>query len=1077
MTAGVVVFRPEAEGKILEKDPRWDLEVLAAAAHWALRLMRKSLLSWSHLISKRRRSRLHGRCFREEEIVPRACRRTLERWKLAAIGQVHGRLVGSARKGRIFHAWRQGVRRSCSIRLMARQCGLRQCGIVLAAWSRAAAYCSKCRRILSLQRCQLMVKTCGKALAAWRLRSSALQALRRAAARRNHAQEEGALGAWRQLCSERLWRRTRLEMRAEHATMYRTFCDWAWQVAAELSLRLRLADRTRRCQLRSLMEWKGQMVLLQSRRLQAAEAIMSRNAEKKRLAWQYWKRLQFERRHVRRRRSDEWPRLLRWSFRSWHHGLLVSTFLLRRDELSSAGRCRLRRAWTAWTSCRYQVVHRTQSAEKHLCEDAFDAWRFGASPEMCEASMDLLEISASTEEVSKDTQAPDDVNRTLSDFSGLSLGASPIAIFDSPEITKTDAEISLQAHKLKELRKVVKTFEEVSFSKRPEGLGHRLQSPSAFPSSSQHETPQISTAFMPPKEGLNDAGSLDLNDTGAMLQASASEVFYAWLGACLQRRHRTLAVEEALSVKRTLRHLRSWQQLRQVFMDHRRCNRFILLRCWQRWQLLPRMSAARALSLCFGAWRSCTQEVKAERQRCKSFTRSIRRQLFRAWHLHSCRGKVRAQFLRYQHGLLLRVCSAWQLHFHQRRRAAVLCSQRMRREAAKTWFAWQECRASEHLFVDKIARMLQPLIVRLSSLHHRRQQRLALRAWRLGLVQAKVERSKQIKDCLSLWRLGIRNGKATFAKRAAFRAWAAAIQALRRSKLALGAWRVLLLTSKRSNRSRLQMVLNSWAYVRDVRSFGLSGMAQIAAMHRSAQCCEKSLVGAPGPCPADHYDQVMSAELAGRLVAHVLGGRELLRLDFLEQLARALHVRLLGPHRSSAVVRRTDGGWDMARSCEKVLLVRVDATVGWRCAAARQRSQPGEPSEGARDLMEGGVRIDLIRESMAARAGTGLFNETHLVSSSGRQPGTIGGSILADETAQAEAKVKGLEENTTSVPLEQRSESDGEDRPSEWILPLLRGRRVGATGPEMVHFPEELKVAGQVFTSAYVERDFRCWDG
>lgn len=132
------------------------------------------------------------------------------------------------------------------------------------------------------------------------------------------------------------------------------------------------------------------------------------------------------------------------------------------------------------------------------------------------------------------------------------------------------------------------------------GLGHRLQSPSAFPSSSQHETPQISTAFMPPKEGLNDAGSLDLNDTGAMLQASASEVFYAWLGACLQRRHRTLAVdswrkfsdprrptglrshplvtasrgqEEALSVKRTLRHLRSWQQLRQVFMDHRRCNR------------------------------------------------------------------------------------------------------------------------------------------------------------------------------------------------------------------------------------------------------------------------------------------------------------------------------------------------------------------------------------------------------------------------------------------------------------------------------------------------------------------------
>ena len=51
------------------------------------------------------------------------------------------------------------------------------------------------------------------------------------------------------------------------------------------------------------------------------------------------------------------------------------------------------------------MVHRTQSAEKHLCEDAFDAWRFGASPEMCEASMDLLEISASTEEVSKDTQA------------------------------------------------------------------------------------------------------------------------------------------------------------------------------------------------------------------------------------------------------------------------------------------------------------------------------------------------------------------------------------------------------------------------------------------------------------------------------------------------------------------------------------------------------------------------------------------------------------------------------------------------------------------------------------------------
>eukprot|EP00913_Durusdinium_trenchii_P003402 g3150.t1 len=241
-------------------------------------------------------------------------------------------------------------------------------------------------------------------------------------------------------------------------------------------------------------------------------------------------------------------------------------------------------------------------------------------------------------------------------------------------------------------------------------------------------------------------------------------------------------------------------------------------------------------------------------------------------------------------------------------------------------------------------------------------------------------------------------------------------------------------------------------------------------------------------------------------------GRELLRLDFLEQLARALHVRL-----SSAVVRWLQHSRckKLQRACElraianvwkvwrqEVLLrysqvelqsQRLAAVRGrtrfqlgtiflqswreaarrsclsewmlrWRCAAARQRSQPGEPSEGARDLMEGGrtprrheLEQAFSTKRLLQRALGHWAMSIHCGQLRGWSMKVPRLSALrrsaADETAQAEAKVKGLEENTTSVPLEQRSESDGEDRPSEWILPLLRGRRVG----EMVHFPEELK--------------------
>ena len=71
MTAGLVVF-PDS------KDERWDLEVLAAAAHWALVRLRRAFRGWCSLLSKATTRRL-GRCFVEDTVIPRTCRRGLKK--------------------------------------------------------------------------------------------------------------------------------------------------------------------------------------------------------------------------------------------------------------------------------------------------------------------------------------------------------------------------------------------------------------------------------------------------------------------------------------------------------------------------------------------------------------------------------------------------------------------------------------------------------------------------------------------------------------------------------------------------------------------------------------------------------------------------------------------------------------------------------------------------------------------------------------------------------------------------------------------------------------------------------------
>jgi len=63
-------------------------------------------------------------------------------------------------------------------------------------------------------------------------------------------------------------------------------------------------------------------------------------------------------------------------------------------------------------------------------------------------------------------------------------------------------------------------------------------------------------------------------------------------------------------------------------------------------------------------------------------------------------------------------------------------------------------------------------------------------------------------------------------------------------------------------------------------------------------------------------------------------------------------------------------------------------------------------------------------------------------------------------------------------PTDPTDPRDAEDVPSsmdesEWILQLLKGRKVGET----IHFPAELRVGSRVFTSAFVERDFRTASG
>ena len=120
-----------------------------------------------------------------------------------------------------------------------------------------------------------------------------------------------------------------------------------------------------------------------------------------------------------------------------------------------------------------------------LVAEAFEMWQIAsvsglALPDpLGETSLDLLEVSASTQHAQsgKDTEAPDDVNRTLSDLSGLTFTEGspilPLAFESSPEdvlkgysqwipnSASSPKEIQeIVGERLQELRKVPQAFQE-----------------------------------------------------------------------------------------------------------------------------------------------------------------------------------------------------------------------------------------------------------------------------------------------------------------------------------------------------------------------------------------------------------------------------------------------------------------------------------------------------------------------------------------------------------------------------------------------------------------------------------------
>lgn len=193
----------------------------------------------------------------------------------------------------------------------------------------------------------------------------------------------------------------------------------------------------------------------------------------------------------------------------------------------------MRGTWHIWK----QSLHSMETASKHdnhkLVAEVFQVWQMASVSidlpfQLEEASTDLLEVSASTflAQSGKDTEAPDDVNRTLSDLSGLTLTeGSPIlpafAFDSSPEELKSYSHLISPSSPSPEIVEKLHDLRKVPW-----------KVPWKVPSAFQERTQGISAPAEAAPVVVSSASGTQLFTPPAAFGPCQSDILKAWLGMC-----------------------------------------------------------------------------------------------------------------------------------------------------------------------------------------------------------------------------------------------------------------------------------------------------------------------------------------------------------------------------------------------------------------------------------------------------------------------------------------------------------------------------------------------------------------
>ncbi|CAJ1417412.1 unnamed protein product [Effrenium voratum] len=757
MTGGIVLLPgTEISPDAALQDPQWDLEVLMAAAQWALRLMRRSLLGWLQLSLRCRnlRARSVGLA---EHVVSATRRRTLQRWKLAARAEARYRSLAQQMPKALIsllRLWNQTARLHGKLHRLQRTCGVRERKAVLDAWKLKTAQTARQWRCLALQQLKLVARIRSKVLAAWRAQASLAAGLRRLRLQRLQRLQRfaltrfEALGAWRQL--SRLWRRTRLEMKTYKRSMLSTLSHWKWLVSAEASL------RALSC-------------------MQAKQAVRSSFS-----CWRLRHRASLKQTQMRTQMTGRCQQDLVASVRRWH------CLVLRRLMASTHFYC-LQAMMRLWHQV-MKLSRVSRASKKQTVSDAFTLWRCLTMREIArrtqskelitlaaysgdgDSSMevsDLLEVSATTYATNsgRDTSGEQcdtasapaalDINRSLSDLSGLSVHSpEPQPFGASPEPTAFE----------------VSPIPFSPFSKvSPRSRSLAIPSPAR----SRQPTPDRSdgcdgcdgtdwcTPVTPVSRGakLPDAasgckhceakpghGPDHWKSEAKMVQAELwqternerclIEAMRCWLSQCLQRRLQILAVQQA-HVGACRRHLSSWRQLCTCLRHRQSC----LLRCsWEHWQQLLKQCRLRTsvaeerakqhrLVRIWRCWRMAANifhlAVGQSQWKCHNIECQMKIELLCAWRFLILVKKQQSFHLNRELSLMASCHSAWRCYSRRMGRAVKLLRRvSLRASLREIWRLWQHFRLTSKL-LTRMVQLLEADVDDSSPLSRRE----ALRRW------------------------------------------------------------------------------------------------------------------------------------------------------------------------------------------------------------------------------------------------------------------------------------------------------------------------------------------------------------